>query len=77
MQIQSPLPGMFYQKPSPDEPPFKSKGDAVAVGDAIGLIEVMKIFTEVKAEQAGVFKGYIMENESTVSAGDVIAQLEA
>ena len=48
--IQSPLPGTFYHRPDPDQPPFKAKGDSVAEGDVIGLIEVMKTFIEVKAE---------------------------
>lgn len=73
--IQSPLPGTFYHKPSPDEPPFKSDGDAVAVGDTIGLVEVMKTFVEVKAEAAGTFAGYEIANEAPVTAGQVLAKL--
>ncbi len=75
-QIQSPLPGTFYHKPSPDDAPYKTKGDAVAVDDVIGLIEVMKTFIEVKAEQAGTFAGYVAENESPVTAGAVLAELD-
>ena len=48
-QIVSPLPGSFYRRPSPDDPPFKSEGDSVAADDVVGLIEVMKSFYEVKA----------------------------
>ena len=49
----SPLPGTFYRRPAPDKPPFKSEGDTVAVGEVIGLIEVMKSFIEVHADAAG------------------------
>ena len=52
-QILSPLPGTFYRQPAPDKPPFKAEGDTVAVGDVIGLIEVMKSFIEVHADTAG------------------------
>ena len=76
-QIQSPLPGTFYHKPAPDQPPYKSAGDAVAVGDVIGLIEVMKTFIEVKAEAAGTFTAYVAENEAPVAAGAVLAELDA
>ena len=48
-QVLSPLPGTFYRKPSPDNPPFKNDGDAVSADDTIGLVEVMKNFQEVKA----------------------------
>jgi biotin carboxyl carrier protein len=73
--IQSPLPGTFYHKPSPEEPPFKSAGDAVAVGDVIGLVEVMKTFIEVKSEIAGSFAGYSVDDASPVTAGQVLATL--
>ncbi|TDE40113.1 acetyl-CoA carboxylase [Antarcticimicrobium sediminis] len=76
VQIQSPLPGTFYHKPSPEEAAFKAKGDAVAVGDVIGLIEVMKTFIEIKAEAAGTFAAYTVDNEAPVTAGAVLAELD-
>lgn len=75
-QIQSPLPGTFYHKPSPEDAPFKAKGDAVAVGDTIGLVEVMKTFIEIKAEIAGVFDTYVAEDAAPVTAGQVLAELD-
>ena len=74
--VPSPLPGTFYHRPSPDQPPFKATGDAVAVGDVLGLVEVMKTFIEVTAEEAGTFAGYAVEEASPVQAGDTIARLE-
>lgn len=74
--IQAPVPGTFYHKPSPEEPPYKAEGDAVAANETIGLVEVMKSFIEVKAEEDGTFGGYVAENESDVSAGDVLATLK-
>ncbi len=73
--IQSPLPGMFYHKPSPDEAAFKAKGDDVAVGDTIGLVEVMKTFIEVKSEIAGTFEAYVAEDSAPVTAGETLAML--
>ena len=73
--IISPLPGTFYRKPDPNAAPFKATGDAVAAGDTIGLIEVMKTFIEVKAEAAGVFSDYVAQDAAPVSAGDVLAKL--
>ncbi len=75
-QIQSPLPGTFYHKPSPDDAPYKSKGDAVAVGDTVGLIEVMKTFIEVKAEIVGTFASYVAADSAPVTAGEVLAELD-
>lgn len=73
--IVSPLPGTFYRKPSPEAAPFKNAGDEVAVGDTIGLIEVMKTFIEVKAEIAGKFGAYAADDATPVTAGQVLAQV--
>lgn len=66
---------MFYHKPSPDDAPYKGKGDSVAVGDTIGLVEVMKTFIEVKSEIAGTFEGYVIDDSAPVTAGEVLARL--
>ena len=74
-QLLSPLPGTFYRASAPDKPPFKADGDAVAVGDVIGLIEVMKSFHEVRAEVAGKGVQFVTDNEEPVMAGAVLAEL--
>ena len=74
-QILSPLPGTFYRRPSPDQPNFKSVGDAVALGDVIGLIEVMKSFHEVLADQAGMITGFPTDDEEPVMAGQALVEL--
>jgi biotin carboxyl carrier protein len=75
-QLLSPLPGTFYRSSAPDKPPFKSDGDAVAVGDVIGLIEVMKSFHEVKAEVTGRNIRFVTDNEEPVMAGAVLAEID-
>jgi acetyl-CoA carboxylase biotin carboxyl carrier protein len=74
-QLLSPLPGTFYRRPAPDKPLYKNEGDTVAVGDVIGLIEVMKSFTEVKAEVAGRIVKFLADNEEPVMAGQVLAEI--
>lgn len=74
-QLLSPLPGTFYRRPSPDKPAYKNDGDIVAVGDVIGLIEVMKSFTEVKAEVAGKITKFLADNEEPVMAGQPLAEI--
>jgi len=74
-QLLSPLPGTFYRRPSPDQPNFKEVGDAVAVGDVIGLIEVMKSFNEVQADHAGTLTAFIADDEEPVMAGQPLAEL--
>ena len=74
--ILAPLPGTFYRRPAPDQPPFKNEGDAVAVGDAVALIEVMKTFTQVAAEETGKIVRFFVENEDAVTAGEPLYEIE-
>jgi len=74
--IQSPLPGTFYRSASPGQPAFKNEGDMVQAGDVIGLIEVMKQFSEVNAEVAGRLVKFHIDNESSVEAGTPLADIE-
>jgi acetyl-CoA carboxylase biotin carboxyl carrier protein len=74
-QILSPLPGTFYRSPAPDKPPFKTEGDAVAIGDVIGLIEVMKSFIEVHADASGQIVKFVVDNEEPVMAGEPLAEV--
>lgn len=75
-EIKSPIPGTFYRKPAPDQPSFKSEGDAVAEGDTIGLIEVMKTFHEVKSDIAGTVLRFEVEDTDPVMAGQVLVLLD-
>ena len=74
-EIKSPIPGTFYRKPSPQEPPFKAVGDTVAKGDTIGLVEVMKTFIEIKSDGEGTINSFEIEDSSPVVAGQVLAVL--
>lgn len=74
-EIRSPIPGTFYRRPAPDQPPFKDVGDAVAKGDVIGLVEVMKMFHEVKADGEGTAASFAVEDSAPVTAGQVLMVL--
>jgi biotin carboxyl carrier protein len=73
--IKAPLPGTFYRRPDPGADPFVDEGDAVQAGDVIGLVEIMKNFHEVKAEEGGTVERFLVENEDTVEAGQDLAVL--
>ncbi|WP_289141419.1 acetyl-CoA carboxylase [uncultured Brevibacillus sp.] len=73
--ILSPLPGVFYRKPSPDQPDYVQEGDMVKSGDIVGLIEVMKNFYEVKVEEDGVIDRFSVENETIVDVDQELVVL--
>jgi biotin carboxyl carrier protein len=75
-ELLAPLPGVFYRKPAPDKPPYKSEGDVVAVGDVVGLIEVMKSFVEVQAEASGRIVRFVVGDEEAIMAGQLLLEIE-
>lgn len=70
--IVSALPGVFYAAPAPDKPPFVQVGDRVEPGQAVGLIEVMKQFTEVRSEVAGTIASIEVDNAAAIVPGAVL-----
>jgi len=74
--INTPLPGVFYRRPAPDEPEYVVEGDEVEEGQVIGLIEVMKTYTELKSTAAGTIAEFLVDDEGEVSAGQEIATLQ-
>jgi acetyl-CoA carboxylase biotin carboxyl carrier protein len=75
-QVVSPLPGTFYRRPSPDAPPYKKEGDPVSKGDVIGLVEVMKQFTEIHADASGKIVRFLVENEGSVEPAQPLLLIE-
>ena len=51
--ISAPMTGTFYRTPGPNEPNFIEVGQAVEEDQTVGLIEAMKIFSEIHSEVAG------------------------
>ena len=75
-ELLAPLPGVFYRKPAPDKPAYKSEGDVVAVGDVVGLIEVMKSFVEVHADASGKIVRFVVGDEEPIMAGQPVLEIE-
>ena len=73
--IKSPLPGTFYRKPNPTSDPFVTEGEAVEPGKVVGLVEIMKSFHEVRAEDTGVVERFLVESEDAVEAGQDLVVL--
>ena len=74
--LESPMVGVFYQSPSPDDPPFVAVGDLVKVGQTIGLIEAMKVYSEVPSEVAGRVTEMPVENGKLVQQGQPLIFVE-
>lgn len=53
LAVRAPNLGTFYRRPKPDSDPYIEVGDKVTESTEVCLIEVMKLFTPVKAESLG------------------------
>ncbi len=74
--VKSPVVGTFYDRPSPDKPPFVKIGDRVKVGDVLFIIEAMKFMNEVKSQFDGVVSNVLVDSGDGVEFGEAIMILE-
>ncbi len=75
--IPSPMVGVFYGRPSPDEAPYVNPGDRITVGQVIGIIEAMKVFNQIESPVSGVLRECLAEDGQVVQEGDPLFVLEA
>lgn len=74
--VKAPMPGTFYRRPEPESDPYVEEGGSVSAGDIVGLVEVMKSFHEIKAEEDGTVSKFLVGEEEAVSAGQDLLELE-
>jgi biotin carboxyl carrier protein len=72
MDIRSPIPGVFYRRPSPEAEPFVDVGSPVEVNTTVALVEVMKQFFDVPAGVVGTIAGVEVPDAEMVDAGQVL-----
>ena len=74
--INSPIVGTFYRKPSPDADPFVEVGAVVEAGQAVCLVEAMKLFNEIEAEYKCKILEILKEDAAPVEFGEPIFRVE-
>ncbi len=76
VRVESPMPGVFYRSADPGAPPFVSVGEVVREGQTLCLIEAMKLFNELKADQDGLVRAIHVDNAQPVEYGQLLFELE-
>ena len=76
VDIKSPMIGTFYRSGNPDTPPFASVGDKVSKGQAVCIIEAMKLFNEIESVVSGTIVKVMVENASPVEYDQVLFVVE-
>jgi acetyl-CoA carboxylase biotin carboxyl carrier protein len=67
--VKSPMVGTFYRSASPGAKPFVDVGDSVQQGDALCIIEAMKLMNEIESDASGVVKAILVDNGQPVEFG--------
>lgn len=74
--VRSPIVGVYYAAPSPDEPPYVRIGDRVEKGQVLCLVEAMKMMNELKSPTDGIVKGIFGVNGELVEFDQVLFEVE-
>lgn len=70
--VLAPLNGTFYRSDAPGKPPMAADGGAVKSGDAVCVVEAMKLFNPIKATAGGKIT-FLVEHGKAVQKGQTIA----
>ena len=70
--VEAPLNGTFYRSDAPGKPPMAADGASVKAGDAVCVVEAMKLFNPIKATAAGKIT-FLAEHGKPVTKGQVVA----
>jgi acetyl-CoA carboxylase biotin carboxyl carrier protein len=68
--LTSPIVGTFYQSPSPTAAPFVEVGSRVKKGQALCIIEAMKLMNEIECDIDGVIAEIYPQNAQPVEFGE-------
>ena len=75
-KITSPLMGTFYKASAPGEKPLVEVGQKVKAADVVCMIESMKIFTELRADQGGTVIKILVDDEEPVMKNQELIEIE-
>ena len=67
--MASPFVGTFYRSPSPDSSVFVEVGSKVKKGQALCIVEAMKLMNEIESEFDGEIVAILVENAKPVEFG--------
>ena len=75
-QVRSPMVGTFYRSPSPEAKPFIEVGQQVKVGDALCIVEAMKMMNRIESDKAGVVKAILVNDGEAVEFDQKLVIIE-
>ncbi len=76
VEVTAPMVGTFYRAPGPEEPPFVEIGSKISIGQAVCILEAMKLMNELESEVSGEVIEILVENGTPVEFGQVLMRLK-
>ena len=77
VEVTAPMVGTFYRAPGPEEPPFVEIGSRISIGQAVCILEAMKLMNELESEVSGEVVEILVENGTPVEFGQVLMRLKS
>jgi len=74
--VKSPMVGTFYRASSPGAKAFAEVGDVVKAGQAVCIIEAMKIMNEIESDMDGTITKILVDNGQPVEYGQPLFIVE-
>jgi len=74
--VKSPMVGTFYRASSPGAKALADVGQQVKEGQAVCIIEAMKIMNEIESDHAGTITKVLVENGQAVEYGQPLFIIE-
>ncbi len=75
--IRAPTMGTFYRASSPGAKPHAEVGQHVQPDDTVGVFEVMKLFSTLKADVAGTISAIPAANEAMVEQDQILVIIKS
>jgi len=72
IEIRAPMLGRFFHAPSPSEPQYVEIGSKIKAEDTVCTIEVMKLFSTIKAGVNGTIVNVLVKNGAMVEYDTVL-----
>ena len=76
LEVTAPMVGTFYRAPAPGEPPFVEVGTRINVGQAVCILEAMKLMNELESEVGGEVVEILVDNGTPVEFGQVLMRVK-
>lgn len=74
--VTSPFVGTFYRAAGPNQDSFVEVGQVVSVGDALCIVEAMKLMNEIESDTKGRIVSVLVDNATPVEFGEALFEIE-